>query len=102
MTKDTSSVKPPTGAPDGGSWGKYTYRGGKTIVLAGVGFLCFCIPGCILLLFPIDSKKAYKDPNGTVSVLLFLFFSFPRPALLGSPEKIPIFVFSSVDDIDFM
>ena len=61
-----SQPPPPPGAPSGGVWGKNTYRGGKTMAMAGVGCLCFCLPGLLLLIFPIDSQDAYMDPSGKV------------------------------------
>jgi hypothetical protein len=62
------STTPPRGVPAGGQWGENTFVGNSTGMLACVGFLCFCIPGCLVLMCPIDKRDAYKV-SGKVNIL---------------------------------
>merc|ERR1719159_1399057 len=56
----TSTSNPPPGVKDGGIWGKVNYIGDRTMMATCFGCLCFCIPGLLVLLCPIDKKDAYK------------------------------------------
>mmetsp|Transcript_23403 Transcript_23403/g.34705 ORF Transcript_23403/g.34705 Transcript_23403/m.34705 type:complete len:145 (+) Transcript_23403:60-494(+) len=56
------TVKPPPGAPEGGSWGTVKYVGESTKMIACLACLCCGCLGCCVLLCPQDEKDAYaKD-----------------------------------------
>jgi len=56
------TVKPPPGAPEGGSWGTVKYVGESTKMIACIACLCTGFLGCCVLLCPQDEKDAYaKD-----------------------------------------
>jgi hypothetical protein len=55
---------PPKGVESGGQWGTNKYIGSNTQALACVGCLCFCLPGLILLMCPIDERDVYKSKEG--------------------------------------
>uniref|UniRef100_A0A7S3QEE0 Uncharacterized protein n=1 Tax=Chaetoceros debilis TaxID=122233 RepID=A0A7S3QEE0_9STRA len=56
------TVKPPPGAPEGGSWGTVKYVGESTKMIACLACLCCGFFGCCVLLCPQDEKDAYaKD-----------------------------------------
>jgi len=66
-TAPTSGATPPPGVTQPGVWGKQAYIGEKTQAAAFVGCLCFCLPGLLILLCPMDKRDAYKAKNGLVN-----------------------------------
>merc|ERR1712238_282316 len=48
------TVKPPPGAPEGGSWGTIKYVGESTKMIACLACLCCGCLGCCVLLCPQD------------------------------------------------
>jgi len=61
------TVKPPPGAPEGGSWGTVKYVGESTKMIACLACLCCGCLGCCVLLCPQDEKDAYAK-DGKVSI----------------------------------
>lgn len=61
----STTSHPPPGCPDGGQWGKITYVGNNTSLLACALCLCFGPLGCCILACPNDEKDAYSV-NGNI------------------------------------
>jgi hypothetical protein len=99
VDKNASPDAVPPGVEAGGIWGVNHYRGPTTGTATLVGFLCFCIPGLLMLIFALDNREAYKV-NGkvrslacTILLLCLYHHMFSLSHAPHSPLKLPVDLF---------
>jgi len=66
ITNTTIGPPPPPGAPPGGEWGLHEFCGEKTFLLGSAVCLLCGILSCLLFLCPVDSRRVYRAPNGSL------------------------------------